>query len=165
MRRTLLLDKGSMRRVMPEKRRISIAEFVRTLRVEEKKRLPVFDGWFDMWHTHVDWDGDGSTSRIYRQAQLRTLFRLFRRIRAVAKSKRMSVQVFALVTESEPGQDAVFIHSANPNGTPYPYLPPALCWLDSLPSWLAPHVALERYQVGLQLFNGKKSYFIQRRDS
>jgi hypothetical protein len=58
---------------MPEKRRISIAEFVRTLRVEEKKRLPVFDGWFDMWHTHVDWEGDGSTSRIYRQAQLRTL--------------------------------------------------------------------------------------------
>ena len=163
LKNTLPLAKGAKRRASPIKRAISFTEFSRLLKSEEKKRLPVLDGWFDMWHTHVDWDGDGSTSRMYRYAQLRTLFRLFRRIQATVKCKQFNAQVFAVVTECEPGQDAVFIHSANPNSTPYPYWPTDARWLDSLPSWLATHVAIERYHVGLQVWNGKKSYFIQRR--
>ncbi len=163
LKATLPLAKGAMRQVRPAKRQASFAEFVHRLKIEEKKRLPMFDCWFDMWHTHVDWEGDGNTSRMYRHAQLRALFRLFRRIQATAQSKQLNAQVFAVVTACEPGQDAVFIHTTNPNGTPYPYLPSNVYWLESLPSWLAPHVVLERYQVGVQIWKAKKSYFIQRR--
>lgn len=70
--------------------------------------------------------------------QLAALFKMFRKLRILSQQQKGEYQVFAYVTQNSPMADAIYVHSPNPNGTPFPYEPQVSQWLETLPFWLAP---------------------------
>jgi hypothetical protein len=82
----------------------------------------------------------------------------------LASVRNDEIQVFGTLCENT-GDNAVFLHSANPNGTPFPVEFSEVQWDVSLPKELADIVNPDRHQVGVQTFeDGSLQYLIRARD-
>jgi hypothetical protein len=148
----------SMRNAKP-----SALAFRHVVKKEATRKSPDFKSWFDMWHRHIDWEGDGILSRQHRTFELWALFKTLHRFEHETRHMRERCQVFVYVNEHTPGNDAVYVHTPNPNGTPFPYVPQVDRWLTATPVWLARHVCLERYVLGVRTSDGERYYFVQRK--
>jgi hypothetical protein len=142
--------------------KISALAFRDVVKKETNRRPPNLNSWFDMWHHHIDWNGDGKLSALHHQFHLWAIFRTLRRYENLVQSRREPCQVFAYVNEQSPENDAVYIHTANPNGTTFPMEPEVKEWLKQLPFWLSRHISLINYRVGVNTYEGEKYYFVQR---
>ena len=96
-----------------------ISRYLQRQEREASARIAELDprGWFDLWHTHLDWNS--KANRDGRQVA-RRLVRLLGQAHERMKSRESAVQVWATVCEST-GDSAVYVHSENPNGTPFPH--------------------------------------------
>jgi hypothetical protein len=99
--------------------------------------------WFDYWHTHLDWKGRGNRHGSDRTAVAAALLRLLER--AVA-CRRQDTQCW-VVLAPDSGQSALFLHSPNPQGTPWPHPFDGVTWDIEAPDWLAPVMA-PHHQLG-----------------
>lgn len=93
---------------------------------------------FNHWHQHVDWNSKGRESPRHRQAELKALFELHRRVRDMMSHYSGRYQQYLLICQADPGQDAVYLHSKNPY-TPFPNQIAAQV-VDRVPQWLRFHV-------------------------
>lgn len=79
------------------------------------------ESWFDFGHTHYDWEGLGNNSWKRRKPHLDTLFRNFDlypdRLKLIEKPFQLFIQLY----DYESSDDAVFIHTENPNQDNFPY--------------------------------------------
>ena len=101
--------------------------------------------WHDMWHTHADWRGDGNTSEEARQNFLGELFAIYEHILERTQNWRKPYQVWLVINEADSAEDAVYLHTQNPNRDNFPY--PCfntVTWTDFVPEWLRSHVDLTR---------------------
>ncbi len=76
--------------------------------------------WWDHWHYHADWPGWGNRGWRYRREHLRALARVFLTIADAAPRFTTPFQTWILLHEEDAGQDAVFLHTPNGNGTSFP---------------------------------------------
>jgi hypothetical protein len=76
--------------------------------------------WFDLWHTHVDWKGEGNKNWTVREKFLTKLFRLFRQYKTALKSYPNDYQLWIEIDVNDSGEDAVYIHTKNPNSDNFP---------------------------------------------
>lgn len=107
--------------------------------------------WYDLWHTHFDWPGHSRGSGRARRAHLDALFTAFRRVlqQAAAGTAVPDVQVFvSIAPDAEAEQDALYVHTPNPNGTPFPYRFEGIQWGVVPPPILRPFVHNEPWEVG-----------------
>jgi hypothetical protein len=102
--------------------------------------------WCDLSHQHLDWDGFGNTSWRDRRRHLAALLHAFRRAQVELASFSGEYQLFVSVTPDDSGNDAVYIHTPNPNQTPFPMVPLGER-VSNLPSLLAGRIDKERYEV------------------
>lgn len=102
--------------------------------------------WCDLSHTHLDWSGFGDRGWLHRRRHLSALLWSFARARRELRSHPDPVQVFASVHPFDAGSDAVYIHTPNPNGTPFPVAFGGHR-LDRLPPLLAGRVDPARFAV------------------
>lgn len=79
-----------------------------------------FQSWFDMWHTHTDWRGYGNISWKHRHQHLKALVRRFNFLKNKISEKSEEFQIFIMVDINDSSQDAVFIHTGNPNEENFP---------------------------------------------
>lgn len=100
--------------------------------------------WFDYWHTHLDWMGRGNRHISDRFAVAAGLLRLLER---VASSEREQVQCWVTLAP-DTGQSALFLHSPNPQGTPWPHPFDGVIWDIVPPDWLAPLLSSAGLQPG-----------------
>lgn len=100
--------------------------------------------WFDYWHTHLDWMGRGNRHISDRFAVAAGLLRLLER---VASSEREHVQCWVTLAP-DTGQSALFLHSPNPQGTPWPHPFDGVIWDIVPPDWLAPLLSSTGLQPG-----------------
>jgi len=103
--------------------------------------------WCDLWHEHFDWDGKGNDGWLARRKHLRALLAALRRARAELRSSSQPHQLFALVHPRSSGDDAVFVHTPNPNGTPFPHEFAGYRAVPALPPLLAGRVDRSLYRV------------------
>jgi hypothetical protein len=83
--------------------------------------------WYDLWHEHFDREGYTRRREGVRRAHLEALFTAFKRILAQTASTDRAVQVFLSIAPSqEAEQDALYVHTPNPNGTRWGVTPPPL---------------------------------------
>ena len=78
------------------------------------------NSWFDFWHTHVDWQGHGNGSWEARLPYLNELVRVFDELKSELKQYPQKYQLWILINEQDSGEDAVYIHSPNPNEENFP---------------------------------------------
>jgi hypothetical protein len=76
-------------------------------------------GWFNWWHMHPDWKAKGDRCAENRVVSLQILYRLLRAAEDLAGKASKPIQCWAFVGSSA-YDDAVYMHSENPRGTP-PY--------------------------------------------
>ncbi len=103
--------------------------------------------WCDLWHTHFDWEGHGDLSRIHRRKHLIALFSALSRARRELASQTTPYQLFAAVYPTSSADDALYVHTKNPNSTPFPYTFPGALPATTLPPLLASFVNLRYYDV------------------
>ena len=78
------------------------------------------DIWFDNWHLHFDWKGLGNNSFKRRKPHLDKLFRHFELLVEKTKALTLNFQLYAVVFDNDSSNDAVFMHTPNPNGSAFP---------------------------------------------
>ena len=78
------------------------------------------DSWWDYWHYHADWPGWGNRGWAYRIQHLRALCVVFRKIVNARARFRTPFQSWILINGEDAGQDCVYLHTPNKNGSPFP---------------------------------------------
>jgi hypothetical protein len=76
--------------------------------------------WCDLHHQHFDWDGKGNEGRLQRVRHLNAHLRALRRARLELQAQDKPFQLFAYIDLAASENDAVYIHTPNPNGTAFP---------------------------------------------
>jgi hypothetical protein len=110
--------------------------------------------WYDLWHTHVDWDGNGNSSTKARSLYLQALFRMFERAVEQTRSWRMPSNVWVLFVPQNSEDDALYVHTPNPNkGSSFPYPFEGVSWGVEPPPALRPFLK-PKYEVGVSDYNG-----------
>jgi hypothetical protein len=125
-------------------------------------RIPTEEGWCDFWHTHVDWKGDGNGGIAQRRPFLQSLFQLYHEIENRLDAWSKPAQTWAVIDAHDSSQDAVYIHTANPNQDNFPYQFESVVWDADRPSWLVEFVDSGKYQVGRYVFNEAVSFWVRR---
>jgi hypothetical protein len=76
--------------------------------------------WFDLWHTHVDWDSKGNKDWKTRKKYLKQLLDTFDQFSQKLKTYPHDFQLWIVIHENESGDDCVYIHTKNPNADNFP---------------------------------------------
>ena len=79
-----------------------------------------YSSWFDMWHAHVDWNGESQNNWSKRQEFLKVLFVLFEMANKEMMKRNRLYQSFCLIDIDDASQDAMYIHTENPNRENFP---------------------------------------------
>ena len=120
-------------------------------------------GWCDLWHTHFDWNSFGNLSWVHRRRHLNVLLRALNRARAELSTATCPNQLFALIHPGSSADDAIYVHTANPNGSEFPCVFPNAIPVSQLPPLLAGRIDPSQYSVLLQRYGKEISFVIQPR--
>jgi hypothetical protein len=123
--------------------------------------LPVGAEWLDLWHTHVDWTAHGNRSAAARHESLAALFAAWEEVDAWAVGLTRPWQSWLVIDAEDSGQDAVYLHTPNPNRDNFPYAFDRVDWDMTAPTWLAPFLTAG-LQLGLSDNTGAILYWVRR---
>ncbi len=117
------------------------------------------EAWFDLWHVHPDFKAKANRAApLAAQATLRLL--------DIAEghfaSRKEPVQVFATLCE-DTGNNAVYLHTSNPNGTEFPHTFAGTVWGGSLPEALSSVGVGASHEVGRVQYQGEVVYLVRAR--
>lgn len=123
------------------------------------------DNWFDCWHAHIDWKSRGRLSAAHRDAELAALFLLHSAIAKVAGNLTRPFHQFVIVNQADPGLDAVFLHTPNPNAKSCFPLVINVDWSKTAPSWLLSHIDPRIERVGRVTGDDRRvNWYVERID-
>lgn len=76
--------------------------------------------WLDNWKINFDNYAYGNNSFKRRKSHLDKLFRHFELFEEKVKYLKTEFQLYAIILDFDSYNDAIFLHTPNPNGTPFP---------------------------------------------
>jgi len=79
------------------------------------------NSWFDMWHTHMDWHGVGNKNWERRKKYILDLLEFYRELKNRLSNFHTQYQVWVFIHENDSANDAVYVHSPNPNAENFPF--------------------------------------------
>ncbi len=132
-------------------------------RVDETAEWLDPSGWYDLWHDHPDWDAEGNETDEHRSVVAAETIRLLHLLEERLSARSDPYQVFASLATATSEDAAVYVHTPNPNGTPFPHVFDGFVSAAGTPSWLSPHLESPQYVVLEGLSGGDKWYVIHRR--
>lgn len=123
-----------------------------------------FQSWFDLWHTHIDWKSKGNRYLEQRRRAATLTYDAFLYALERAETRVEPIQVWAQFFENT-GDNAVYVHTKNPNGTRFPFEFDETEWRVSTPSDLE-HISLApQLELGKMTYQGETSYVLRERAS
>ncbi|MBF0598405.1 hypothetical protein [Faecalibacter rhinopitheci] len=121
------------------------------------------NSWFDFWHTHVDWDGEGNKNFKIRLNYLQELLKLYENIKKELNLYPNNYQIWIVIDEKDSSEDAVYIHTKNPNNENFPLK------IDNTKIWKTDNEDLSNFilQTGLEIieveyYDGKGFYLFDK---
>ena len=130
-----------------------------------------FSTWFDLWHTHPDWNAKGNRFPESRAIVAKATYDLMLYAETKIFTRKDAIQIFSTICQ-DTGNNAIYIHTKNPNGTNYPFCFEQTELTDEIPTELIGVVDLSVYeivktksehQVGENDFEYQTDYVIQKR--
>lgn len=106
------------------------------------------DGWYDYMHWHVDWLGMGNLNWAERREHLSALFTMFRRLLTESTSWPTPHQAWLRIDAADSSQDAVYLHTANPNAENFPNRFEGVVWDAAIPARLLEFITESTWQFG-----------------
>jgi len=104
--------------------------------------------WFDSYHIHLDWNGVGNESSKIRREHIKAYLTLYERVLNQLKMFEKPYQSWILIHGEDAGQDAVFIHTPNPNDDNFPLKIDKLNWNCNIPKTFSDLIEREEFNVG-----------------
>jgi hypothetical protein len=116
--------------------------------------------WFDLMHWHPDIDGIGNASPEARSACLAIARQLFDKALAELIVWGKPSQCWFIAQQDDSGEDALYIHTPNPNQQNFPYAFEDVIWQVAAPLWLAAHFPEPDFIHGESRFNDVKLQWV-----
>jgi len=105
-------------------KRRGLRRYFRNLKNQKLPKFLDFSGseqsWFDFYHLHIDDTGLGNRSWKARKQHLDVLFDLAGKVEAALQQYPKDYQYWIEIDEKDSVEDAIYIHSKNPNGSIFP---------------------------------------------
>jgi hypothetical protein len=105
-------------------KRRGLRRYFRKLKNQKLPEFLDFSGsehsWFDYYHLHIDNIGLGNRSWKARKHHLDALFDLAVKVEAKLQHYPKDYQYWIEIDEKDSVEDAIYIHTQNPNGSPFP---------------------------------------------
>jgi hypothetical protein len=105
------------------------------------------NSWFDYWHCHIDWQGKGDKRQKNRESSIKLGYEILKMAEDFTSKTNGPIQFWWFIHESS-YDDAIYLHSPNDNGTPYPYDFAEVTWGKNDNKVLAEVVDTEQYKIG-----------------
>jgi hypothetical protein len=115
-------------------------------------------GWYDLKHWHVDWGGLGNFSWRGRRAHLAALFTMYRRLLAQTRAWQEPHQCWLFIDAGDGSNDAVYLHTRNPNQDNFPLDFKWVVWEADVPARLREFMTDPAWQFGLSDGQGTGFY-------
>jgi len=122
--------------------------YYRTLRRKAESFVVDSDGLYDYMHWHADWPGLGNLRWRERREHLAVLFTMFRRLLAETRGWTTPHQVWLQIDAYDSAQDAVYLHTPNPNAENFPNDFAGTAWDAPIPERLRELVTDPMWQFG-----------------
>jgi hypothetical protein len=114
--------------------------------------------WFDFWHEHPDFDLKANRAK----KMVATLtYSLLKEMERLVSERTEPIQVWATLCENT-GDNAIFVHSPNPNGTSFPYSFEGVEWgVEEPPE--AVGLLDQAHEIGKAKYQDEAVYYIRQR--
>jgi len=122
--------------------------YYRNLSRESERPAVTCRGWYDFMHWHIDWSGLGNLSWRDRRSHLAVLFGSYHSLLTQTQDWNEPHQCWLHVDAVDSSADAVYLHTPNPNGTPFPYGFERVRWDVEIPARLREFVTRPTWQFG-----------------
>ncbi|MDD1504317.1 hypothetical protein PVA17_16355 [Lysinibacillus sp. CNPSo 3705] len=123
------------------------------------------EGWFDLWHTHLDFYGVGNNSlkikREHIKANIALLYSLLEELQTLEKPYQSWIEI----VDEDASLDAIYIHTPNPNEDNFPLKIEKLNWNCTVPKYLKDIIDLKEFNVGHYKWDLYNSYIIQSKNN
>lgn len=105
-------------------------------------------GWYDRMHWHVDRLGLGNVSWRERRSHLAALFAMFRDVLRTTSTWGAPHQCWLQINAVDSSQDAIYLHTPNPNNDDFPIGFECVQWDAEVPERLREFVNEASWQFG-----------------
>lgn len=122
------------------------------------------DGWFDMWHTHLDFAGVGNTSPKARREHVKAHLAVYANLLGELAAYDKPYQSWIELNGDDASMDAVYIHTPNPHANNFPLKMEDLNWECDIPKEFEDLIDLKEFYVGQYKTGDDSNYIIQSRD-
>ena len=119
------------------------------------------EGWFDLWHTHLDFCGVGNNSLKIRREHIKAHLAVYENLLDKLDTYDKPYQSWIKLDDEDAGMDAVYIHTSNPNENNFPFKIENLNWDCNIPKYFKDLVNLKEFNVGHYKWECNRSYIIQ----
>lgn len=133
------------------------------MREEKKSMLTLekldYSSWFDYWHLHPDWHAKGNRYADDRRRVALSTYNLFALAEIRLKDKIGPYQVWATICP-DTGDNSVYIHTENENGTKFPHEFADVQWHLPAPEELDNIVDLRVHKIGKAVYESDTVYIV-----
>lgn len=118
--------------------------------------------WYDLMHWHADWWGLGNLRWRERREHLAAVFTMFRRLIDETSNWTTPHQVWLAIDPYDSSQDAVYLHTRNPNEENFPYQFEGVTWGANVPERLREFITEPSWEFGRGEHPSYTTYFVVR---
>lgn len=114
---------------------------------------------FDFWHCHIDWEGKADHRPENRKVSILLGYEIFKMAEAFKSTVNRPVQCWWFIHQQS-SDDAVYLHSPNANGMPFPYEFEGVAWGKQACELLSEIVDASKFKVGVLVTKHSATYVV-----
>ncbi|MGE6376464.1 hypothetical protein [Peribacillus muralis] len=138
---------------------------LRELSVEQYNLNFGQEGWFDTWHTHLDFYGFGNNSVKIRREHIKAHIVLYNNLLDKLQTFDKPYQSWIELVDEDAGLDAVYVHTPNPNDDNFPLKIEDISWNCTIPKYFKDLINLNEFNVGHYEWETTNHYIIQSKNN
>lgn len=119
---------------------------------------------YDLWHTHFDWEGFSEIDALHRRRHLVAGFKMLKRVSTQLKQWGQPHQVFLNLSADRSSNDALYVHTRNASGSPFPHELARAKQIKTPPAWLRGLAPVGHYEIYCEEFDGRRWYVVRATD-
>lgn len=123
------------------------------------------EGWFNLWHTHLDFYGYGNDDLKIRREHIKAHIALYKRLSEKLSTFRKPYQLWMEFVEEDAGLDSVNIHTPNPAEDNFQLTIANVDWNCPVPKFLKDLINLNELNIGHFKQVSTNSYLIQSKNN
>jgi len=120
------------------------------------------NSWYNLWHTHLDWNGITNVSLKHRKNHILYYIRILDKIEKLTSDNKRDFQTWILIDGCSGNNDAIYFHSSNPH-TEFPMKFDKIVWNVEVPTLIKDLVDLSEFNIGEFKGEEPNSYIIQKK--